>query len=156
MGWKKGRAATPGQQMLAGNDRLPAKRSSATAWVAPNNRPSHRKMEITGREPSVHTNSQQTCRTAAAELTTPTAESGFNGDRNVTLLAPTSLSTCRQRWLTVADAGKTAVKTCKRARKQPEMESDKLVKKKKRKKRWDYQTNKTSTISMAGMDPFND
>lgn len=53
---------------------------------------------------------QQTCRTAGAELPPPTAESGFNGDRNVTLLASTSLSGCRQRWVAAAEAGRAAVK----------------------------------------------
>lgn len=101
MGRKKSWATTPSQQMFAGNGRL-AKRSSARASVAPN----RRNVEITGREPSVHTSCQQTCRTAAAELTTPTAESGFNGDRNVTLLASTSPSGCRQHWVTAADAGR--------------------------------------------------
>lgn len=69
------------------NKRL-VERSLARASVAPNNLPSHRNTEIVGREPRIHTSSQQTCRAAAVQLTTPTAESGFNGGRNVTLLAP--------------------------------------------------------------------
>lgn len=41
-------------------------------------------------------NTSQTCTTAVWRLTTPTAESGFNIDRNVTLLASMSfgLSLC--------------------------------------------------------------
>lgn len=52
-------------------------------------------LRSTERETNVHTSQtrsrQQTCRAAAPKLTTPTAESGFNSRRNVTLPASTSL-----------------------------------------------------------------
>lgn len=96
MGWKKGWATTPTPPVFSSNTRS-VRHLSAKASTGPNDRPSLRNTEITGRIPQCpHRSSQQTCRAAAAELTTPTAESGFNGDRNVTLLAPTSLSRCRQ------------------------------------------------------------
>lgn len=133
MGWKKGWATTPTPPVFTSNTWL-VRHPSAKASMGPNNRPSHRNTEITGRNQSVHTG-------AANKPVGQQRQSSLHPQLSQdSIVTGMSLCLLPHRW---GDAGGSASllqtpgcrglyrengsKTCRPAWKQPWMESDGLL-----------------------------